>query len=113
MANATGAPAPQQKSPFRLALGIERFGLIPLSFPIPSVIVFIVLAALAAIGVMRIQTDDSLSQLFRSETPEFKQYEEVTKRFPSSEYDVLVVIEGKNLMARDSLEKLRDLVTED
>ena len=112
MANATGGPAPEQKRPFRLALGIERFGLIPLRFPIPSVIAFITLAVLAAIGVMRIQTDDSLSQLFRSETPEFKQYEEVTKRFPSSEYDVLVVIEGKSLLERESLEKLRDLVTE-
>ena len=112
MANATGGPAAEQKRPFRLALGIERFGLIPLRFPIPSVIAFIALAVLAAIGVMRIQTDDSLSQLFRSETPEFKQYEEVTKRFPSSEYDVLVVIEGKSLLERESLEKLRDLVTE-
>jgi len=34
--------------------------------------------------------------LFRSDTPEFKRYEEVTRRFPSSEFDVLVVIEGKN-----------------
>ena len=114
LAKAAGepAPAPAQKRPFRLALGIERFGLIPLRFPILGAIVFVALAVLAAIGVSRIQTDDSLSQLFRSETPEFKQYEEVTKRFPSSEYDVLVVIEGKSLLERDSLEKLRDLVTE-
>jgi predicted RND superfamily exporter protein len=50
--------------------------------------------------------------LFRSDTPEYKQYEEVTKRFPSSEYDVLVVVEGKSLLERSSLEKLRDLVTD-
>jgi predicted RND superfamily exporter protein len=105
-----GQPAPQQH--FRLALGIERFGLISLRFPILGAIVFVALAVVAAIGVMRIEADDSLSQLFRSDTPEFKQYEEVTKRFPSSEYDVLIVIEGKTLMERDSLEKLRDLVTE-
>jgi len=111
-ANAAGVPAPEPRRPFRLALGIERFGLVPLRFPIAGVIVFVLLAALAAIGVMRIEADDSLSQLFRSESPEFKQYEEVTKRFPSSEYDVLVVVEGKSLMERESLEKLRDLVTE-
>jgi len=111
-ANAAGVPAPGQKRPFRLALGIERFGLVPLRFPIAGVIVFVLMAALAAIGVMRIEADDSLSQLFRSDSPEFKQYEEVTKRFPSSEYDVLVVVEGKSLMERESLEKLRDLVTE-
>ena len=111
-ANAAGVPAPEPRRPFRLALGIERFGLVPLRFPIAGVIVFVLLAALAAIGVMRIEADDSLSQLFRSDSPEFKQYEEVTKRFPSSEYDVLVVVEGKSLMERESLEKLRDLVTE-
>jgi uncharacterized protein len=111
-ANAAGVPAQGQKRPFRLALGIERFGLLPLRFPIAGVIVFVLMAALAAIGVMRIEADDSLSQLFRSDSPEFKQYEEVTKRFPSSEYDVLVVVEGKSLVERESLEKLRDLVTE-
>jgi uncharacterized protein len=111
-ANAAGVPAPERRRPFRLALGIERFGLVSLRFPIAGVIVFVLLAVLAAIGVMRIQADDSLSQLFRSESPEFKQYEEVTRRFPSSEYDVLVVVEGKSLMERASLEKLRDLVTE-
>src|ERR1700680_3117894 len=110
MASASGEPAP--KPTFRLALGIERFGPISLRFPIVGAIVFVALAVLAAIGVMRIEADDSLSQLFRSETPEFKQYEEVTKRFPSSEYDVLIVLEGKTLMERDTLEKVRDLVTE-
>jgi predicted RND superfamily exporter protein len=112
-ATANGARAgAQQKRSFRLALGIERFGLAPLRFLVPSAIAFILFAILAAIGVMRIEADDSLSQLFRSETPEFKQYEEVTKRFPSSEYDVLIVVEGKRLMERDSLESVRDLVTE-
>jgi len=98
--------------PFRLALGIERFGLIALRFPYLVLIVFIALAITAGFGVSRIKVDDSLSQLFRSDTPEFKQYEEVTKRFPSSEYDVLVVVEGPHLLERSSIEKLRDLVTD-
>jgi predicted RND superfamily exporter protein len=102
----------QIRKPFRLALGIERFGLIALRAPVLAGIVFIVLAIAAAFGAARIEADDSLSQLFRSETPEFKLYEEVTKRFPSSEFDVLVVVEGQTLLARDSLEKLRDLVTD-
>ena len=50
--------------------------------------------------------------MFRSDTPEFKQYEEVARRFPSSEFDVLVVIEGMKLLERESVEKLRDLVTD-
>jgi predicted RND superfamily exporter protein len=102
----------QIRKPFRLALGIERFGLIALHAPVLACVVFIALAVAAAFGVARIEADDSLSQLFRSETPEFKLYDEVSKRFPSSEFDVLVVVEGKTLLARDSLEKLRDLVTD-
>jgi predicted RND superfamily exporter protein len=72
----------------------------------------VLLCAAATIGVTRLKVDDSLSQLFRSDTAEFKQYEEVSRRFPSSEYDVLIVVEGKTLLARPSLEKLRDLVTD-
>jgi predicted RND superfamily exporter protein len=95
-----------------LALGIERIGLISLRFPALVTIVVAALCIAAAFGVSRIKVDDSLSQLFRSNSPEFKQYEEVSRRFPSSEFDVLVVIEGKTLLERSSLEKLRDVVTD-
>lgn len=96
----------------QLALGVERIGLISLAFPRAIGLVLLVLMGLAAAGAHRLKVDDSLSQLFRSDTPEFKQFEEVTRRFPSSEYDVLIVVEGKNLLSRANLEKLRDLVTD-
>ena len=97
---------------FAVAFGIERIGLIPLVFPRVVAIVLALLAIGAVFGIMRLKVDDSLSQLFRSDTAEFKQYEDLTPRFPSSEYDVLVVVEGKMLLERASLEKLRDLVTD-
>jgi hypothetical protein len=71
-----------------------------------------VLLIAAGFGLARIKVEDSLSQLFRSDTPEFKTFEEVTRRFPSNEYDVLIVVEGKNLLERGSIEKLRDLVSD-
>ena len=97
---------------FPLALGTERFGLLTLRHPLIGAAVFVALAIAAAFGVLRIKADDLLSQLFRSNTPEFQQYEEVTRRFPSSEYDVLVVVEGATLLERDHLAKLRDVVTD-
>jgi predicted RND superfamily exporter protein len=95
-----------------IAFGIERLGLIPMKAPILSCIVLVILIVGAIFGIDRIKIDDSLSQLFRSNTKEFHQYEEVTKKFPAEEFDVLVVVEGKNLLARDNLEKLRDFVTD-
>jgi predicted RND superfamily exporter protein len=107
---AGGTSAPRKLH--NLAFGLERIGLIPLRAPILSAIILALLCLFAALGVERLKVDDSLSQLFRSDTKEFRQYEEVTKRFPSTEYDVLVVVEGKNLMARESIEALRNLVTD-
>ncbi len=100
------------KHRFSIAFGLERIGLIALRAPRTAAAILLALCVVAVFGIQRIKIDDSLSQLFRSDTPEYKQYEEVTKRFPSSEYDVLVVVEGKSLLERSSLEKLRDLVTD-
>jgi uncharacterized protein len=95
-----------------IAFGLERIGLIAVRAPIVSCIVLLVLIVGAVFGIHRIKIDDSLSQLFRSDTREFRQYEEVTKKFPAEEFDVLVVVEGKTLLARNNLEKLRDFVTD-
>ncbi len=105
-------PAPPARRLHPLAYGIERIGLIALRGPVIGAIIFARLWVGAVFGLDRLKVDDSLSQLFRSDTPEFKQYEDVTTRFPSSEFDVLVVVEGKDLLHRDELSKLRDAVTD-
>ncbi len=110
--DAGGEPPRPARKLHRLAYGMERIGLIPLRLPYVSLVVLIALAIAAGFGVTRLKVDDSLSQLFRSNTPEFRQFEDVTQRFPSSEFDVLVVVEGKTLLERKSLEGLRNLVTD-
>src|SRR6201989_2160425 len=95
-----------------IAFGLERLGLIPMKAPILSCIVLAILMVGAVFGIDRIKIDESLSQLFRPNTREFHQYEEVTKKFPAEEFDVLVVVEGKNLLGRENLEKLRDFITD-
>src|ERR1700680_1508886 len=104
--------SPQTSASHSIALGLERIGLISLRFPLLVGLATMVLLIAAGVGRALIQVDDSLSQLFRSDTPEFKTFEQVTRRFPSNEYDVLVVVEGKSLLQLASIEKLRDLVTE-
>ncbi|HLN10148.1 MAG TPA: MMPL family transporter [Xanthobacteraceae bacterium] len=108
----TGVASGRAGKPHDIALGIERIGLVSLRFPALAAIALVALCIGAAFGIVRLRVDDSLSQLFRSDTPEFKQFLEVTRRFPSSEFDVLVVVEGKTLLERDSMEKLRELVTD-
>ena len=100
---------PPRKS---IAFRLERIGLIPMKAPILSCIILVGLIIGALFGIDRIKIDDSLSQLFRSNSKDYRQYEAETKRFPAVEFDVLVVVEGKTLLARDNLEKVRDLVTD-
>src|SRR6202167_4683806 len=95
-----------------IAFGLERIGLIAVQAPIWSCIILVGLIIGALFGIDRIKIDDSLSQLFRSNSKEYRQYESETKRFPATEFDVLVVVEGKTLLERDNLVKLRDLVTD-
>jgi hypothetical protein len=95
-----------------LALGIERIGLISLRFPRMVGLLALALAVFSAVGVTRIRINDSLSQLFQSDTPEFRLYQQETRRFPSSEFDVLIVIDGKTLLQRASIEKLRNMATD-
>src|SRR6516162_2517729 len=102
----------EQRPTASIAFGLERIGLVAVQAPILSCIILAALIIGAIFGIQRIKIDDSLSQLFRSNTPEFHQYEEVTKKFPAEEFDVLVVVEGRTLLKRENLEKLRDFVTD-
>ncbi|UZE47717.1 MMPL family transporter [Rhodopseudomonas sp. P2A-2r] len=104
--------SPSGRRSLSIAFGLERIGLIAVKAPVLSCIILLALVVGAIFGIQRIKIDDSLSQLFRSDSKEYRQYEEVTKRFPSSEFDVLVVVEGKTLLERQNLEKVRDLVTD-
>ncbi len=93
-----------------LSFGLERLGLVPLRFPVLTALFVLALSVLAALGLTRLQVDDSLSELFRSDTEEFRTYERLAARFPSSEYDVLIVIEGENILTNDNLTTLSDLM---
>ncbi len=104
--------AVDEPSRLRVALGLEGIGHLALRAPKASMLIVAALTAAAVIGIQRIKVDDSLSQLFRSDTPEFRLFEQVSRTFPSNEFDVLIVIEGKALLTRDSVEKLRALTAD-
>jgi hypothetical protein len=57
---------------FGIAFGAERLALVPFRTPAATVLIALVLAVLAVLGIDRIRIDDSLSQLFHSESPAFK-----------------------------------------
>ncbi len=95
-------------------LGPERIGLLGIKAPWLTLALITVVSLITAFGVTRINVDDSLTELFRNDSEEFHRYERLTARFPSSEYDVLIVVEdGKTkLLTPEGIETLRELILE-
>jgi predicted RND superfamily exporter protein len=87
--------AEEPRRTFVFSFGLERLGLLALRAPYAVAALVVVATLVAGLGVARLQVDDSLSELFRTNTEEFRRYEAIDTRFPSSEYDVLVVVEGR------------------
>jgi len=100
---------PPQRS---YAFGLERAGFLGLGWPRLTILLILLVSVAAGFGLARLKVDDSLSELFRTNTPEFHRYEEIDRRFPSSEYDVLAVIEGKDLLKRPQLEAVRRAIVD-
>ena len=95
-----------------VGLGFERIGYLCLRAPVIALAFIVVISLIAAIGILRVDVDDSIEGMFASDTKEFKKYQVMASRFPSSAYDVIVVVEGDILENAESLEALRTLVLE-
>jgi len=100
----------QPKRVRSLSFGIERLGLTALRYPRIIAVLIAMITVVAAFGYTKLRVDDSLSELFRTDTAEFRDYETISKRFPSSEYDVLIVVSGDKLLERKSIQALRELI---
>lgn len=102
----------EERRSFLFSFGIDKLGLVALKAPYVSAVIIALLTVLAVLGVSKLKVDDSLSELFRTNTEEFRRYEEIDRRFPSSEYDVLVVVEGQNVLTREGLQAFSNAAME-
>ena len=90
-----------------LGFGIERLGLLAVRAPWLVALLLVVVTVAAGSGLPRLKTDDALSELFRSSSDEFIAYTEMQKRFPVSEFDLIIIAESDKLLTPDVLEQLR------
>lgn len=104
--------ADEQHRNLVFSFGLERLGFVGLRAPVLVSVLIAIATVLGLMGLTKLQVDDSLSELFRTNTDEFRRYETIDKRFPSSEYDVLVVVEGHDLLKQKQLSAFAGLTTE-
>lgn len=92
-----------------LGFGLERMGLPAVRWPWQVLALLIAFSIFCAFGIPNLKTNHTLSELFHSHSVEFENYKKMSRQFPTSEFDVLVVIESDNLMDPDTLEHVRTL----
>lgn len=93
----------------KLGFGLEKFGLVTLARPRLTAVAVALIAVIFAIGVARIEASGILSDFFRGDNADYLTYREMSERFPTSEFDVFVIVEGQDLLTPDNLEAIRTL----
>lgn len=91
------------------AFGLEKIGLLCIRAPRLFLAVLLVVTAGAGYGLTRVEVDDDLRSLLRSERELPRQYDRFLKRFPALENQTFILIEGETLVNKDILEALRNL----
>lgn len=92
-----------------IGFGLEKVGLLPLKAPRFFLAAIGILTAISILGVPKLTSDAALSDLFRSSTIEYKDYKAMSDRFPTSEFDIFLVVEGQDLLDPKALDVVRNL----
>ena len=87
-------------------------GLLAATAPGIAIAILLALSAVMAIGAMSVRTDDALASLVRSSTPDYEDYARFKRLFPANEYDVHIVIRGRDLLTGNNLNLMRELQLE-
>jgi uncharacterized protein len=91
--------------------GIERLGLFSLRYPWVCLILVALVTPVLLYGASRLEFSSDLREIFDSRSDAFETLDEVNVKFPGSEREVQVVIEGDGLVTASRLATLRDLQT--
>ncbi|XSG83303.1 MAG: efflux RND transporter permease subunit [Methyloligella sp. ZOD6] len=94
---------------YRTSKPILILGEIPARFPVISLIVLFLMTVVMGIGLSMLKTDDSLDQFLRSDSPDYLTFERMSERFPASDLDIYLAVEGPNLLSAKHLKQLREL----
>ncbi|MFD0986353.1 efflux RND transporter permease subunit [Methyloligella solikamskensis] len=94
---------------YRTSKPILILGEIPARYPVISLIVLLLMTVVMGIGLSKLKTDDSLDQFLRSDSPDYQVFERMSERFPASDLDIYLAVEGDDLLGAKHLNQLREL----
>lgn len=79
------------------------------NWPERALTVLLAVVFSASLGLMWLETDDALESFLAADTPEYRTFEDMRKRFPASDLDVFIVAEADNIFNGRNLSALREV----
>ncbi len=89
--------------------GLEKLGLLALRFPRWTLLVIAILTVALGYCASKIEFSSDVREIFRSESSDFANLTTVEDQYPESVGEILLLVEGDDLLSLENLERLRDL----
>lgn len=89
--------------------GLEKLGLISLRHPWICLLLVGLITPILVYGSTQLQYSSDVREIFRSDDPAFVQLDLLNERFPDSQPDMQIIVEGDAPFDRKDLEALREL----
>ncbi len=102
------APPPSPQSQSSIGFGLERIGVAAVRRPLIGTIAVAIISLIAAFGLMRLEFDDELRNVFRSNSADHQAFEQFEATFGATETDLFLLVEGDTLATAAALNALRD-----
>ena len=94
---------------FSAGFGLEYLGLWALRFPRATLALILLITPLLAFSASKLTFSSDIREIFRSGSADFEVLEEISRQYPGSERDIILVVEGPDLFRPENLERLRTL----
>jgi predicted RND superfamily exporter protein len=89
-----------------IGFGAEQIGVIATRYPRRMLAAVAAFTLFCVFGLFHLQPEGQLSEIYRGNSQNYAEYEKLTKLFPASELDVMLLVSGKDLLSRKSIDNL-------
>ncbi len=92
----------------QIGFGLEKIGLVCAHWPRIAALLIVIAFAIGVFGALKVENDNQLSALFRSDRIEFQKFDAVRQLFRESENDVAIMLEADDVLTREHLQAALD-----
>ncbi|WP_159079773.1 RND family transporter [Methyloceanibacter sp. wino2] len=100
---------PPQIRLYRYTKPFVLLGEVTLRYPRRALAILVLLTLIVGAGLFRVEADDALDRFLQSSTPDYQAFEALRERFPASDLDVYLAVDGRDLLSSEHLGQMQDI----